>query len=415
MKYILAILLILLSTYSDIFLFRIGIIPLPPSSFLIPLFLALAGLKYSVIDYIDIFKTHSFKMLGLILFLSIVYAAITKASFTVIIEKISLNAITLLLYLYAVQFFRTESKKIVIFVLVISLFILGGSVLYDFSIGLPKYSKALAGSVRKGGFGENPNQAASGIKFLALAALVYISDTKTLKYFVIIFMLFTVFLTFSRSGLLSVIMILGFGSLNNWHYNFKTTASVLFSRSMKLLILFAVLWISLLALSNVIRNNFPQFTRGEAGKRLDLLTGQSKSNDLQKEAISGGRGDLLISYFEDFMENPLGYGTGYSSDKKANNGKLNTHNYYLYLGVNLGFIALVIYLIYVVYNVKFAYNHDQFYYFIFALLFLLEGFFTHSIFYERPIIICLAFFDSLVYRKNTTVANTKSLKLMSTK
>jgi hypothetical protein len=150
------------------------------------------------------------------LLLSIIYASISPAKTSIITEKIALNTITLLLYTFTVHFFRTENKKTVTLVIAMSLIVLAGSLLYDFFIGLPKYNLRLSQSVRKGGFGENPNQAASGIKFLAIALLVLIYKNKKLRYITIAFMVVTVFLTLSRSGMVSVILILILGTMNNW-------------------------------------------------------------------------------------------------------------------------------------------------------------------------------------------------------
>ena len=71
MKYLIAILLILFASYADIFLFRIGVVPFQPSSFFIPLFLGVCIVKYPVLDYIDLFKSHSFIVFTVILFFSI--------------------------------------------------------------------------------------------------------------------------------------------------------------------------------------------------------------------------------------------------------------------------------------------------------------------------------------------------------
>ncbi|WP_340155443.1 O-antigen ligase family protein [uncultured Winogradskyella sp.] len=405
MKYLLGLLLVLFASYADIFLFRVNVVPLEPSMFLIPLFIVIGFLKYSITDMYDILKSHTFRFFAFITLLTILYSVFTKASEEVIITEISLNFITLLLYIIAVHFFRTESKPLVTTVIIVGLLLCGGSVVYDLMFGLPNQSLKLAQSVRKGGFGENPNQAASGIKFLALCALVLIWNKKYARFFVLTFLLITVFVTFSRSGLVSVFFILALGAINNWSNQFQKNPVAMILSFFKLIVLFIFIAISLVVLANVIRANFPQFTRGEAGKRLDLLTGQSEASNISSDAIEGGRGTLLLEYFDEFKQNPLGLGTGYSSDKKANGGKLNTHNYYLYLAVNLGFLALLLYIIFNAYNIRLAFKHNQFYYLIFTLLFFLEGFFTHSIFHERSILVCLAFFDSQIYKTQIKLIN----------
>lgn len=397
MKYLIAILLILFASYADIFLFRINIIPLQPSSFLIPLFLVLCGLKYSIKSYFDIFKSHSFKLLFAILLFSIIYSAVSPAEVVVIKTDVSLSIIALLFYVFSVQFFRTEDKWLVFLVLFLAFITLAGSVWYDFIFGLPKYNLKLADAVRKGGFGENPNQAASGIKFLALGVLVFLYRFKTKKILIIVAMVVSVFLTFSRSGIISVILILVLGTANSWNTKFTITIPVLFKSLFKMIFLFSALYLGLILFAGVIKDNFPSFTRGAAGDRIDLLTGQGKGSVIAEDVgQGGGRGDLLMMYINKFKKNPLGYGTGYTSDKRM--VALNTHNYYLFLAINYGFLALILYLVYLWTGFKLALRNDEFYYLIFLALLFFEGFISHSIYYERALLISVAFFDSLIYK-----------------
>lgn len=405
MKYIIALLLVLFSSYADIFLYRIGIVPLQPSSFLIPLFLVICALSYSPKNYLDLFKSHSFKLFAAILFLSIIYSAVSHASNEIRIEKIALNAITLFMYIFTVQFFRAEKRWLIFLVVFLSFLTLAGSVWYDFFIGLPKYSTNLEDMVRKGGFGENPNQASSGIKFLALCVLVFLYKYNTKKIIFIAAMVVSVFLTFSRSGIISVVLILIFGTANSWNTHFKITLPILFKSLFKMAFLFVGLYLGLVFFAGIIKDNFPAFTRGAAGDRLDLLIGKSDSGGISEDMGSGGgRGDLLFKFIDDFIDNPLGYGTGYSSDKRYN--PLNTHNYYLYLAVNYGILALILYLVYLWYGFKLSIRRDQFYYLIFIIMLVFEGLISHSIFHERSILICLAFFDSQIF--NTIFKNSNN-------
>jgi O-antigen ligase len=399
MKYILGVLIILFASYADVFLFRIGIIPFYPSDFLLPLFFGLFLLRYSIKEFIDVCKTHSFKLLLLILILSIVFGALSNSTFEVIKQEILLNLITLLLYVFVLHFCRKENKKVVTITFLLAFVVLAGSVLYDFFIGLPKYSLELAGSVRKGGFGENPNRAATGIKFLGLCVLLLLHNKKAKRYWIISILVISVFLTFSRSGTISVVLILMLGTMNNWNSTFQLNIKILFKSFFIVIFLFTILYVGLLSFSEVIKENFPAFTRGEAGKRMDLLLGKGEKGIIEEDmgSSAGGRGNLLISYLNDFMANPFGYGTGYSSSRASN--RLNTHNYYLYMAVNYGILALILYLVYICYSLNLSIKLSQFYYFIFFVLFIFEGLVTHSIFFERPILISLAFFDSQIYRK----------------
>lgn len=333
---------------------------------------------------------------------SVLYAIFSPASQSIIITNITLDIIALLIYLFSVQFFRSENKWLVCMVILLSFLTLAISVCYDFLIGLPKHNIKLVEAVRKGGFGENPNQAASGIKFLALGSLVFFNKYKLKKTLIIVFMVLAVFLTFSRSGIISVILLLVFGIANNWDKKFKITVPVLFKSVIKMTIVFSIIYLGLVLLADLIKATNPSFTRGSAGARIDLLIGKSdKSIIAEDRGTGGGRGDLLLNYIEDFTNKPFGYGTAYTSDKRYN--PLNTHNYYLFLAVNYGILALIVYFIYLWSGFKRAIKRDKFYYIIFLALLLFEGFISHSIIHERALLISLALFDSFIY--NTKIHN----------
>ncbi|WP_165357405.1 O-antigen ligase family protein [Flagellimonas olearia] len=347
-------------------------------------------------EVLSLFKSHTAKFFFLMLMLSTIFSAFSNADPEVIRTNISLDVITLILYLFMLHFFIKEDKKTVFIVVFISLIVLAGSVWYDFLIGLPKYNRTLAESVRKGGFGENPNKAASGIKFLALGVLFFLEHSKTKKYLVITILVATIFITFSRSGTVSAVLILILGTMNNWKSTFQIDVQRLIKSFFRIVILFSVLYVALLTLAGVIRENFPAFTRGAAGERMDLLLGQSDKGVIAEDTGSGGgRGDLFLKYMDDFMSNPLGYGTGFTDDREFNS--LNTHNQYLYLAVNYGILGLVLYLWLIGYGIKISISRNQFYCFVFYSLFVFEGLIAHNVFYERAVLICVAFFDSLNY------------------
>lgn len=398
MKYIIAILLILFASFADIFLFRIGIIPVQPSEFLIPLFLGICIIKYPVMDLLDIVKSHTFRLFAALLFLVLVYSAKSPVSTDLIITEIVLNVFTLVMYVYIVHFFRTESRGLVFFTVLLCFSVLAISVWYDYLVGLPKFTKSLEAMVRKGGFGENPNQAATAMKFLALCVLVFLEKYKSKRTLFIVVMVLSVFMTFSRSGIISVVLILIFGIANGWSSKFKITSSMLFKSSFKMIFLFTMLYVGLVFFAGILKSNFPELARGGMADRIDLLLGKSEGSLIAEDVGGGGgRGDLLLQYLDKFMKNPMGYGTAYTAEH--NSIELNTHNYYLYIAVNLGFIALLIYLIYLFVGVKLSFKHDQFYYLIFVVLLMFQGLISHYIFYNRSMLISVAFLDSLIYRK----------------
>ncbi|MDB9755497.1 O-antigen ligase family protein [Winogradskyella sp.] len=396
MKYIISIILILFGSFADIFLFKMGIIPVQPSSFLIPFFLVVCAIKYPVIEILEICKSHTFKIFAIFIFFAIVFASISPASSQKIIEEIVLNIITILLYVYMVQFFRTESKFLVSLVCFGAFAVLAISVWYDYFVGLPKFSEAAKAMVRKGGFGENPNQAASALKFLALTILIFLQKKKINRILFIVVMVSSVFMTFSRSGIISVMLILILGTSNGWVSKFNISPQKLFKSLFQMILLFSSLYIALIMLVGVLRTEFPELARGAMGDRIDLLLGQSEGSVIAEDVgTGGGRGDLLLKFLDDFKQYPFGYGTAYSSDQRYN--PLNTHNIYLFIAVNFGIIALLLYLIYLAKSVSLSFKNNQFYHLIFIVLLMFEGLVTHHLFYNRSILITLAFFDSLIY------------------
>ena len=398
MKYLIGVLLILFASYADIFLYRIGIAPAEPSLFFIPIFLVICLLRYSILDIWDLLRSHSTRFLAAILFLSSVYACISPASVSVITTRIALDLITFLMYIFTVQFFRSEPKKLVILVLVFAFITISGSVWYDYFVGLPKFKQSLEEMLRKGGFGENPNQAASAIKFLALGILVFLHKFKLKKTLLITAMVITVFLTFSRSGIVSIILILVLGTANNWNPKFNINPSRLFKSFFSMFFLFVSLYIGLVSFAGFLKNEFPELGRGAMGDRIDLLLGNSEKSVIAEDvSSSGGRGNLFLMYLNKSINNPFGHGTGYTEDGKLVD--LNTHNYYLFLAVNFGLLALILYLIYFWTGFRISLRQNQFYYLIFLALLFFEGFISHSIFQERALLISLAFFDSLIYNK----------------
>jgi len=367
------------------------------------LFFVVCIIKYPILDILDIVKSHTFKLFAALLFLTVVYSAISPVSTDKLITEIVLNIFTLGMYVYVVHFFRTEDKKFVFLVIFIAFAVLALSVWYDYIVGLPKFSKTFEEMQRKGGFGENPNQASSAMKFLALCVLVYLQQSKTKRALFITAMITSIFMTFSRSGIVSVILIIILGTANNWSAKFKISPLSLFQSSFKMIVVFSILYVGLVMFAGVIKSEFPELARGAMGDRIDLLLGQNEGSAISEDIGSGGRGDILLKFLDKFIKNPLGYGTSYTSDKRVSSH--NTHNQYLYYAVNLGFVALLIYLIYLAVSLNLSLKHDQFYYLIFIVLVMFEGFVAHSLFYNRCMLITLAFFDSLIYKKGINQVN----------
>jgi hypothetical protein len=396
MRYILFFLIILFVSFSDMFLHNIGIIPLSPAYFLVPLFFICSVITYHVRNYAKYLKTHTFGFLLLIVILSILYGVNDTVSIESIQQSIVLSLITLLLYSFCLILFVKSNPKETGFFILIGLTVMGASIWYDMFIGLPFTDLKLIGSARKGGFAENPNVAASAVKFLGLGLLLLYREKKTMRTIILVLTISSVFLTFSRSGLLSIFMAMVLLILNEWKIYFNLKMSHFFKVTIKMVIIFGVFFMLLLVFADIIKEEVPAFREGEAAERLDLLTGKSKAGVISKDDEgSHGRQGLVLSYLNVFYTNPFGIGTGYCSDKTLN--LKNTHNYYLRVAVEFGIIGLFILGGYLFKSIKLAITKNNYYYFVFIILILFECMISHFLFQEKPLVVILALMDANLY------------------
>ncbi len=396
MRVFLTVLLILFASYADIFLYRRGIIPVSPAYFLIPLFFALFFVYNNLLNFLALTRSHTFKFYLALAVLSIVYAIISPANSEIILISIVLYVIGLLLYIFATHHFRTSSRYILGFFLVLAFLTLSGSLWYDTFVGLPLPTKLVLGNIRKGGFGENPNVTASGIKFISLALLFFFRKKVFWRYFFLIITIASVFLTFSRSGVVSVLVIVFALILNNWEATFNITAKSFFTKGIKILLFLSIVYAALYFSMDVLKSQIPEFAEGDIAKRIDQLLGKSDAAILNQDDNSQfGRNSLRKRFTEYVLDNPFGYGTGYASDKTIN--PVNSHNYYLFIATEYGLLGLVTLLFFIYRCFRLAIRHNQFYYFVLATLLFLEGFISHGMFEERALILTIAFFDSYLY------------------
>jgi hypothetical protein len=268
--------------------------------------------------------------------------------------------------------------------------------------GLPTSNIKLIGQARKGGFAENPNVAASAVKFLALGLLFLFRKVKTMRIIVLSLAFSSIFLTFSRSGLISILMIMILIIMNEWKVYFNLKVSRYIITAFKMVFILAFFYSVLLVFADFIRAEVPAFREGDASERLDLLTGKGKVEITSKDDNSNyGRKTLVLNYLNDFYSNPFGLGTGYCSDKGIN--LKNTHNFYLRVAVEFGIVGLLIFIAYIVKSIRLALVSNNFFYFVFILLILFECFTSHFLFQEKPIIIILALMDANLFFKNNQV------------
>ena len=396
MRLVLTILLVLFASYADIFLYRRGIVPVTPAYFLIPLFMMLFVVANNPLKYLSLTKSHTFQFFAMIVVLSIIYANISIARPGPIITTMVLSVISLLLYWFAVHFFRTVDKRYLGIFLILAFITLSCSLWYDVLKGLPAPTNLVKGNLRKGGFAENPNTAASGIKFLGFALLFYFRKNKLWRNIFLILTVFSVFLTFSRSGIISVVLMTLALLMNNWEEKFNIKGLDVIKKGMKVIFIFGMLYLLIYSLVDILRSEIPELNEGDAAARIDQLLGKGDQTIInQDDNTQFGRNTLLKRYSRVFFENPEGMGTAFASDPMLN--LLNTHNYYLYVGVEYGIFGLFAFLLFLFRCIKIGIKKNSFYYLVLGCLLAFEGLISHGMFEERAIILVIAFFDALIY------------------
>nr|WP_321244148.1 O-antigen ligase family protein [uncultured Psychroserpens sp.] len=396
MKYVLLILMVIFVTNLDIYLYHEQIIPYRPASFLLPLFLGLTLVSFNPKAYLKIAKTHSFLFFFAFCILSALYAIQGYSSTEAVLTALTNSLLTLLLYCCSViVFMKTELRYLRIFLLS-CLILLAGSLLFDTFVGLDKLSTEL----RKGGFAVNPNIAASAMKFIGLCLILTYRNNKKVRLIVMMILVSAIFMTFSRSGIIGVIILATFLLINEWKLGYNLQLKSLVFTSFKGAGILFVTYILLLNLAQFVQKEIPEFSKGDAGQRIDLLLGKTKKNGglTRDDNSQYGRKQIALRYLDHFMDHPFGSGTGYTSDKLIN--LKDTHNYYLKAAVEFGIIGLFILLIYIFYGFIISRKYDNFYYMVFTVMLLFECFISHGLFMEKAIIIALAFMDSTLYFNN---------------
>lgn len=389
-------LLVLFASYADIFLFRRGIVPVTPAYFLIPLFIILFIVNNNPLNYLSLTRSHSFQFFAGLVVLSIVYATISNAQPDVILTSIVLNIIALILYLCATHFFRIATSNYVGLFLILAFGTLSASLWYDVLIGLPSPTKLVEGSMRKGGFGENPNTAASGLKFLGFALLFFFRKNKVWRIILVILVFASVLLTFSRGGIISMILIILGLSINGWKEEFNLDTKAMLLKLFKAVVILIILYGFLYLALEILKNEIPEIAQGSLGKRIEQFQGKGANSIINEDDTSNvGRSTLFTKYLTTFLENPWGMGTAFAMDSMLN--PVGPHNIYLYYSVEYGLIGLFLYLLFLFRYVYIAIKRNLFYPFLFAILMIFEGLISHNTFEERAILLTIAFFDSMLY------------------
>ena len=334
--------------------------------------------------------------------LSVVYAINSPANEEVVLTEVVNSAITFLLYMcFYVIFVTSKHSELRIFFFT-SLVVISCALFYVMFFGLNPANL----NVRKGGFSGNPNIAATSLKFLGLCLLILMSKHIKIRNGVLIFIILAIFMTFSRSGLIGIALIAVLMIFNEWKPKFRFSALKFITSGFKILIAFFLIYFVLSISAEYLQQEIPALNEGDAKARVDLLLGKSASGVIatNDDNNSYGRKNLTIMYTNEFMDDPLGHGTGYSSDFDI---KLqDTHNVFLKMAVNYGFVGFILILGFFISSLNNAIKTNNYFYFVFTLILLTEGLASHNMFFERPLLLSLAMMDSILYSdKNSNFLN----------
>lgn len=403
MKKLLLILMLILAVSLDIFSYNAGILPAKPIYTVLPLFFILFAITYHPVIVINLINTRTFIFLVFIFILSVVFAINSPANKEVILTEVVNSFISILLYICFYVVFVTSKPLDTRIFFFSAIFIITCGLIYDMFVGLNSANL----NVRKGGFSGNPNIAAASLKFLGLCLLILMNKHKTTRNGLLIFVILGIFMTFSRSGLIGIVLIAVLMILNEWKAKFNFSALAFITSSFKVIAALFFIYFVLVFSAEYLQQEIPALNQGDAKDRVDLLLGKSESLGTNDDNNSYGRKNLTIMYTNEFMDEPLGHGTGYSADFDI---KLqDTHNVFLKMGINYGFIGFILIMFFFITSLNNAIKTDNYFYFVFILVLFADGLTSHNIFFDRPLLISFALMDSLLHSNK----NYKILKSIS--
>jgi len=385
MKVIISILIILLISVADIFLFRIGILPGQPSVTIIPLLFILILINKKYIFAMVKANKNSIVFFGGLFVLSLLFAPLS--TYQNLGMSIGLYLLTFLVYLLTFSFFITLEVKTIRFIFLSALLVLAFSMLYDLFFRASYMA-------RGAGFAENPNSTALRINFM-LVTLLYTLEKKRHKNILLIAGMILVFLTLSRGGMVMylVILLLSVSNENNRTFIFKKIKTK-FLKSVMRITFIGFLFSSLIGfLVNVV----PAFQTITVSSRMNQMTGKESLISRRDEG-RGGRLELSTKYFDFIIDEPLGYGTGMSSNRDFFHA--STHNIYLRLALDFGVLGLSIYLFFIIRGIRLAFKYNSIYYLMFFVMIIICSLFTNTLLENRTFIIVLAALDVMIIKNN---------------
>lgn len=378
--------LVIVLSVSDIFFYRINLLPIEPSYFFTPLLVLALFLNK------DRFRKVYLHINSLLFFIIVVIISIVYLLFTDYQNALQTSGLILLSFIYyliSVFFFSNINFNQIKNIVLISFAILGFSVVFDMF-----FSNQIV--VRAAGFAENPNSTALRLNLLFIL-LMYLFQQKRTRNIIIALTIFFITLTLSRSGMITFFLSLFIMVLND--FQIKLDFSIIKKRFAKSILKYVVIIISFNLLLIIATPLIPGFQYSAALDRIEKLKG---TNSIVSDGDNSELGRISIAkdYLDLFYDNPLGYGTGMSLNRSFY--PFSTHNMLLRFAIDFGVIGLIVLLYFIINGILLGLKKQNVYYVLFFSTVLVVCFFTNTLLENRTFLILVGLLDVLINKFKIT-------------
>lgn len=372
-------LLIFFLSVTDIFLYRIELLPAEPSLTLLPLFFTL--ILFRDFDKFTLLKRiRGFNPFLVFLGISILFVRFDEIATSVYV--IGNHLITLVLFFTTGLFFIKCNPYIILRVFLFSFLILGGSILND--VLFSQNNGLIDTSLRGAGFAENANNASLRIVFLMIGILKFLENKRYIFIIVLLAFIF-VLLTLSRSSI--IILAVAVVVLLPFKFLFLKKIRQLPYKFIRALPLILIAFYFLSQILIILPKIIPAFEHRAAIERIDQISG--KLDLVSDSDLEGGRIVIFKDYFDIFLDNILGYGTGFSLNRDFY--EKSSHNLFLRHAIDYGIVGVVCLIIFFYRYFYKSLDRDDIYLFTFILCSSIACFFTQSLFENRTFVIIFSF------------------------
>jgi O-antigen ligase len=228
---------------------------------------------------------------------------------------------------------------------------------------------------RAAGFGVNPNAASTFVILALMGCLNWKDDRITVPQLVAMAIAGgAVFLTLSRAGLLTYVAVCGFYFVRTLKTRGARTGLILLTMGLPAAL-------ALAAASDRLRDSIPMLEYTTS--RLEAFTGDMSAMDHGSDS----RVELLLGYLEMAIERPW---LGWGNNVLLPGMDVYAHNIYIWRWVQQGCISLfaVMLLLKTTFTLGVTLNSIECK--LFAVFLFIQGWFSHNLFEDRPIILTWA-------------------------